>query len=364
MNIKKFLFLTTLFAMSVLMVSAQEQQQEETSWKFVPHWYLQLQGGVNETLGEAKFGDLLSPSAQMGLGYQFNPYLGVRLKLSGWQAKGGWVNPEQDYKFNQLGLGVDLRLDLTNCLGGWNPKRLVSVGLFVGGGANLSWNNDEAQRLYTRGHELPYLWDGSKIRPVAHGGLDVNFRLSDRVDLGLETNAHVLNDHFNSKKAGNADWMFNALLGVKIALGKTAQRVEPVVEPVSIVPTVTEKPKEPTKPVVKEPQKQEVKPQRIDVFFEIRSAEIRSAEMAKINELLTFLQENPHVRVDITGYADRETGNATINQQYSAERAAAVKDVLLKAGVAENRITTAAKGDTEQPFAENDRNRVCICVTE
>ena len=227
MNIKKVLVLTAFAALTATQAKAQENQSEST-WQFIPHWYLQLQAGASHTLGEAKFFDLVTPSVQLGAGYQFNPYLGVRAKVNGWQAKGGWVNPEQTYKFNQMGLEADLRLDLTNLIGGYNPVRPVSVGIFAGVGANMAWGNDEAQQLNTNGYKLPYLWDGTKVRPVGNAGLDINFRVSNSVSIGLEANAHMLSDKFNSKKAGNADWYFNALAGVRINLGKTYVKNEPV----------------------------------------------------------------------------------------------------------------------------------------
>ena len=167
MNIKKVLVLTAFAALTATQAKAQENQSEST-WQFIPHWYLQLQAGASHTLGEAKFFDLVTPSVQLGAGYQFNPYLGVRAKVNGWQAKGGWVNPEQTYKFNQMGLEADLRLDLTNLIGGYNHVRPVSVGIFAGVGANMAWGNDEAQQLNTNGYKLPYLWDGTKVRPVGN----------------------------------------------------------------------------------------------------------------------------------------------------------------------------------------------------
>lgn len=35
-----------------------------------PHWYLKLQAGGGADVGEAKFSQLLTPSLQLGLGYQ------------------------------------------------------------------------------------------------------------------------------------------------------------------------------------------------------------------------------------------------------------------------------------------------------
>ena len=46
---------------------------------FKKHVFMQLQGGAQYTLGEAKFGDLISPNVQFGLSYPFN--LGLALAL-------------------------------------------------------------------------------------------------------------------------------------------------------------------------------------------------------------------------------------------------------------------------------------------
>ena len=365
MNIKKILVLSALAMASFTHAVAQDQKNDESTWKFIPHWYIQLQAGANETLGEAKFFDLLSPSAQVAVGYQFNPYLSARVKANGWQAKGGWVNPEQDYKFNQVGLQADVRLDLTNLLGGYNPERKVSVGIFAGGGANMAWKNDEAQTLSTHNYDLPYLWDGTKVRPVGNAGLDVNFRISERVSLGLEANAHILSDKFNSKKAGNADWMFNALLGAKIALGKTCERKEAPVPVQTVAPETETKPVVEAKPVEKKVETvAEVKDITVNLFFDIRSTQIKDSEAAKLNQLIAFLKDNPSKSVTITGYADRGTGNANVNKRYSEQRAKTVKDALINAGIAASRIKSEALGDASQPFSDNDSNRVCICISE
>ena len=358
---KKLLVLSALAIASFS--NAYAQDKEEATWKFVPHWYIQLQAGASETLGEAKFFDLLSPAAQVAVGYQFNPNFSARVKANGWQAKGGWVNPEQDYKFNQVGLQADVRFDLTNLFGGYNPERLVSVGIFAGGGINMAWGNEEAQSLSTHNYDLPYLWDGTKIRPVGNAGLDVTFRLSERVSLGLEANAHIITDKFNSKKAGNADWMFNALLGAKIALGKTYERKE-APAPVQVV-TPEPKPVEVAKPVEKKTEvKVEVKDITVNVFFDIRSVQIKNSESVKIEQLVSFLKANPSKSVSITGYADKGTGNANVNKRYSEQRVKNVTDALVKAGIAASRIKGDAFGDTVQPFSDNASNRVCICVSE
>jgi outer membrane protein OmpA-like peptidoglycan-associated protein len=372
---KKFMFLAAMLFAAFTTASAQEDQVIE---EFQPHWFLQLQGGGAYTLGEAKFKDLLSPAAQIAVGYQFNPVLGLRLQGSGWESKGGWVShPKADYKWNYASAGLDLKVSLTNLIGGWKPKRFLNVGLILGGAANIAWNNDEAwdvQKViasmppvfdpdgYT--HELEYLWDGTKVRPVGRAGLDFDFRCSDRVAITLEGNANVLSDKYNSKKAEKkmkADWYFNALLGVKIALGPTVKRTiipAPVIE--EPAPVVEE-----PKPVVKKPEPVVQKPEmRTEIFYAIRETVAVGAEKAKLDNLIAFLKANTDTKVNVTSYADAGTGNPRINQMYAAKRAENVKKALIEAGIAESRITVDSKGDTVQPFAENDKNRVSIAIAK
>ena len=136
--------------------TVQELDHQESIDHFKSHAFLTLQGGAQYTLGEAKFDKLISPNVQLGIGYQFNPWFAARLQANGWQSKGGWngfcatansAPYTNDYKWNYVAPGIDLMFDLTNAFGGWNPKRLLSVVLFVGGGANIGWKNDEANAI-------------------------------------------------------------------------------------------------------------------------------------------------------------------------------------------------------------------------
>lgn len=351
------------FAMAAVSLTGLAQDAKE-EYKFKPHWNLQIQGGASHTLGEADFFDLVSPAAQLGIGYQFNPVLGVRFSGYGWEAKGGWVHPAQTYKFNQVTAALELNVNLSNALCGWNPKRFFNVNLFVGGGVNAAWSNDEAANLETFGYQLEYLWDGTKIRPVGKFGLGFDFRLSDKVSLGIEGNASILSDKFNSKKAGNADWQFNALAGLKINLGKTYTKVEAPVEAIPIIPEEQDEPKPAVKKEEPKPVVKKVEEKKIDVFFKIASSTISETENAKIQDMISFLKANPNAKVQVTGYADSGTGNHKINMKYSQNRADAVVKALTEGGIAADRITSEAKGDTVQPFAENDMNRVAICIAK
>lgn len=375
MNFKKTL-LTVLVAMGC---SAAMAQQTTTETVFNPHWYVRGQIGGQYTLGEVKFGDLVSPNAQIAAGYNFTSLWGARIAVNAWQSKGGSkINgTKYDWKYNYVAPMVDATLNLTNLFGGFKANRLVDLTLFAGIGANIGFNNDEAwtangdilaQQFPTYGEDyMQYLWDGSKARFVGRAGIDVDFNVCERVAIGLELSANTLSDKYNSKKAGNSDWYFNGLIGAKVNLGKTTKQ-KTVPAKVQIVEKIVEKPVE--KVVEKIVYRDRIvekkaEPLRREIFFTIRATQIVKEEMAKVEEIANYLKANPNAKVVITGHADKGTGNATINKNLSEKRAKIVAETLVKNyGIAESRISYEAKGDNEQPFAENEKNRVSICIAK
>ena len=357
------------------MAQATYTNKDGNEYTFKKHAFLNLQGGAQYTLGEAKFGDLISPNVQLGIGYQFSPVFGMRLQANGWQSKGGWNGYKAtkdgtpytaDYKFKYVAPGLDFMFNLSNLFCGWNPNRVFNVAAFVGGGANFAWGNDEVNEIAANikdqhNYLLEYLWDGTKVRPFGRAGIDLEFKVSKSVSIMLEGNANITSDKYNSKKAGNADWYFNALAGLRINLGKSHTKTEPVKEaPVPVQEYVKPEPK--PQPKVEEKKVEEI---RRDVFFVINSNKIASNEESKIKEVVDFLNANPDAKVVVTGYADAGTGNDRINDAISAKRAAAVVKALKeKYGIEESRITEDSKGARVQPFSENDKNRVSIMVAK
>ena len=372
-----------LFASALLLgaTSAMAQvtytDKEGNEYQFKKHAFLDLQGGAQYTLGEAKFGDLISPNVQLGLGYQFSPLFGMRLQANGWQSKGGWAgfraNPGETpynatYKFKYVAPGVDFMFNLSNLFCGWNPNRVLNVTAFLGGGANIAWDNDEVNELATTikntsTYNLEYLWDGTKVRPYGRAGIELAFKVSKSVSLMLEGNANVISDKYNSKKADNPDWYFNALAGLRINLGKSATKKEKPVEP-EPAPAPVQKVEEPAPapaPVVEK----KVEEIRRDIFFTINSNKISAKENKKILEVIDFLVKYPEAKVVVTGYADKGTGNDRVNDRIAAKRAAAVVWMLEKRyGIPAERITEESKGARVQPFAENDKNRVSIMIAK
>ena len=383
---KTFLAAALLMLSGSAMAQATYEAADGTKYEFQKHAFLNLEGGAQYTLGEAKFKDLLSPNVQLGLGYQFSPVFAARIQANAWQSKGGWngfrtqigATPyTNDYKFKYVAPGLDFMFNLSNLFCGWNPNRVFNLTAFVGGGANIAWGNGEANTIANTlknldTYNLEYIWDGTKTRLFGRGGLEAAFRLSDAVALTIEGNANILSDKYNSKKhSGNkmkADWYFNGLIGLKINLGKTYNKIlppppapapEPAPEPQPVVQPAPAP--APAAAVVEE----KIEPLRRDIFFLINKTNIRPEEARKVKDIADYLQKYPNSKVVITGYADAGTGNDRINDRLAAGRAdSVVKSLVNDYGIAQGRISYDSKGSRVQPFAENDMNRVTICIAE
>ena len=112
---------------------------------------------------------------------------------------------------------------------------------------------------------------------------------------------------------------------------------------------------------IEEPKK--IEPIRRDIFFTINSIVVADIEQAKIKDIADYMNKYPKAKVTVSGYADKGTGNAQINARLAAGRAdVVVRDLIEKYGISADRITYDSYGDTVQPFAENDLNRVSICI--
>ena len=388
MKIKK-IFMSCLLLAGVLSASAQEEYPK-TVYDHNPYWYIQLQGGAQYTLGEIDFSDLISPNVQVALGRQFSPVFGARLAVNAWQSKAGIEAAANTYKWKWMYVapGIDLTFNLSNLFCGFNPNRIFNFSVFGGLGANIGWDNKiddikaAAAALYPltttatgTSENTQYAWDGTKVRVFGRAGVAADFKVSDAVTLGLEVNANTLSDRYNSKKAGNWDWYFNALAGVKINLGKTystrtieAPKVpEKVVE--RVIERVVEKPApqvvEPTRAVAEKKEVEETKFRRDIFYLKAGKTWIDKSEYKKVKEVADYMKEHPNCTVEVTGYADRGTGNPKINNNLSQRRAQAVANMLIRNyGIKKNRIKVDYKGDTIQPFAKEIENRVAIAICD
>lgn len=91
-----------------------------------------------------------------------------------------------------------------------------------------------------------------------------------------------------------------------------------------------------------------------DVMFDVGRAELMPGAFRTIQDLAMFMADYPDRRVRIEGFTD-STGSDEYNRQLSENRAFAVQNALVAAGVSPDRIGVQGYGEA-YPVASNDTN--------
>ena len=93
------------------------------------------------------------------------------------------------------------------------------------------------------------------------------------------------------------------------------------------------------------------------VLFKVGTPELLPSSSQALNQLAAELRARPELKLRVAGHADK-VGEPDKNQVLSEQRAGAVKDFLVKAGVAGERLSTVGYGDTRPLHPSPDvRNR-------
>ena len=344
---------TLAIAALAMGVSATAGAQTATTddgldYKPYPHMFLGVQGGAQTTFTNYDNMKLITPTTSLSFGAFFTPVVGARLHFNGWQNKGGFKDATQDFKYDYkyVTSDLDLMLNLVTLFGRKNyyPVNLYLIG---GIGLNYAWDNDDA---YANKAYMPRAYEKDKLFHNARVGAMLDWNLHKNLSLNLEVNANSLGDRYNSKSNGKDDWQLNAQVGLAVKFGykkkevkeEWATRIDTIwYDDVALTPRV------------------EDGTITWNVFYKIRESDFNDPD-AQLNAIGQFLKDHRECKVTIKSYADVQTGNPKINMGYSQQRSEKAVKALVDAGVDKNIITAEYFGDTVQPFAENDKNRVSI----
>ena len=357
---KKVFFLAAFSLLASGAVMAQENVSRLKSYN-----YVEVQGGVEWTATDAKIDKLLSPIGAVSLGRFFTPVVGARLHVSGLEAKGRFEQLDKDYKWNFITTDADLLINLSS-LFSKNYNRALNL-MFVGGiGLTNAWKNDDMKALAEQNPSLaPLAWTSkNRLSHNLRAGLRLETNVTKPFGVSLEVAANSLDDRFNSKTNDADDWMISGMLGLSFRFGHKNQEPIKVVRQieediwVDVPDTIIVKEK---RPIVTEEKKkiEEV------IFFEICQSDANAAQGTEkaIKDVADLMKTSEHATCTLTGYADKGTGNPKINKMYAQRRAEDVtKKLINEHGLDASRLTSDSKGDTVQPFEENDKNR-CVIIT-
>lgn len=374
-----------------------------------------------------KFEDKIKPTGTISIGKWASPALGFQISLSGAKLQGiassdggtwytgynykdipgsskgyttattsaeakkyivdNFLNKEYNGKDNFKGYTYDVLYgaatfdvlwNLKNTFTAYNPKGFFNPVLYAGVGLAHTFKDNKISG------------DDDKLTAtnnlVGKAGLQLNFRLHDHWNIFLDGQAMVVGETFDRQVGGDKtlDAIVNAMVGFTYSFNFNKFIRSDFNDPMVVdelnrkinelqmennqlknrpVPKCPECP-ETTKVVVKEEKSVSFLP--TPVFFSIGSAAINSdPQYFAIERAALYLKENPAFHIQLTGYADKQTGNPTLNKELSKKRVEAVAKILTeKHGIAKSRLIMDYKGDTEQPYKENDRNRIVIFILE
>jgi OOP family OmpA-OmpF porin len=236
--------------------------------------------------------------------------------------------------------GADLKLGVSR--GDWMPY------------ARLGYANTNSSGT------TPYTPNGGGL----HGGLGIELKFTPNWGVNAEwlsSTAKTNGSTFTNDTLGlGLHYYFNAVKPVPFpVVEKKAPMPAPVVvhEPVP-APVVVEAKAVPVPPPVVQPAPQ---PKKVVVTeklinldganFATNSAKLLKGADVRLNEVVNAAKQYPDTNFEVSGHTDSR-GNKASNQKLSENRAASVKDWLVKHGVAAGRISTIGYADSK-PIADN-----------
>ncbi len=89
-----------------------------------------------------------------------------------------------------------------------------------------------------------------------------------------------------------------------------------------------------------------------NIFFETDSYALKDESKAELGKLLTFLNDNPEIRIEISGHTDN-VGTMAYNLELSGNRAKSVYEYLIDKGTEKSRLTFKGYGMTK-PIDSNE----------
>ena len=344
-----------------LLVSGAVSAQGNDKETLKSYSYVEVQGGGQITLTDAKMDKLITPVGALSFGHYFTPVVGARLHVSGWESKSGYNNIGY-YKWNYITTDADLLVNLTNLVCKNKPHFLNVI--FVGGiGLTTGWGNDDANCMAANvtGLNMPLVWDGTRLSHNIRAGLRLETDVRKPLGVSLEVAASSLDDRFNSKYNNADDWMLTASIGISYRFGHKYSKPAPVPVVEQPVTEPAPAPKPEPRVITRVIEKKEPVKLHEERFYKLRESEADGWKK-QMQRVADFLKTYPEAKITITGYADKGTGTPALNVKYAKERAEQYKKELVdQYGADASRIVTDSKGDTVQPFDDNDKNR-CVIV--
>jgi len=388
----KILFISVLLCFSGYILAQenfQPYQSNEAGYKTSfkhsgagENWFLHIGAGAQTIFGDrdtdADMADRITLMPTMWLGKWFSPYWGVRLKgqggaLHGFEEDGAYMQHLKYYNVH-----LDAMWNLANYWGVYSPTKVFNFTPYVGLGFGHRFQMDEDTKrpigpgVY--GHSDTDYQRYSNVLTV-NTGIQFGFRLSNRVNLDFDLGMAVVPDYFDrvSHRAEN-EAIVSATGGLTFKLGKTDfDAVEPMDYALigdlnNTINALRAENANLSKRPVSCPECPQIAPAIVNeinyvpnvVFFRLNSSKIDANQQISIYNTAEFMK-NTGEKIKVIGYADKDTGTSSYNYGLSEKRARTVaKELTTKYSIPSEKIVIEWKGSNEQPYPQNNWNRVVI----
>ena len=359
-------------------------------------WYVGIEGGM--PFGFSTFSSFGHNKTYLGWaaglygGYRFNSIFSAELS-----AKYGEMNlSAQDCCVERnYWLGSDGMLYKASVLGmdsweyanlkshvrmGWYGARVNVhlLGLFHKA-ANSRWDLAVSPHIYavTTKADIQTIADDAKVMNGStncHFGygadLQVGYQLTSCLKLGIYSGLTRLTgermdgmpEHLHKN---NFVWESGIRLGIsfskkknKIVETPSVPQTEVLHQDTILSENVNQKEKETVDKAETKVAEQDIKePVKVTfpvIYFSFNRITIRPSEVSKLKSIFHILKENPEMKVTVTGWCDTR-GSVAVNRRISRQRAQALKNWLVKRGIAASRISVVGKGSDGSRIAPKAR---------
>ena len=310
---------------------------------------------------------------QLSADYWINRYLGIKGqlgvgKISAYYLAGSifskplnsfdYADKEKEYIINHNGLAwyrrkftyTDLNLSaMTDAIKWFDEDNLWSVKLYGGPVVTYSFDSQDF---------------GNDIAFGFKAGAQIDYKINKHLSIMADIQGNIVGESFDGIVGGEGKKDYKATEGyIAASMGVSYYFNEKKSNADLQIPVIYEDTYIPQPKRIKEvqaPAKEIIEP--FVVRFFIDKSYIEKGQKPHINKIAEYMNEHPETRIMLAGYADKETAYPEYNMRLSKRRIESVKKYLMnECGIAEERIETNAKGDTERVFDEDFRwNRVVV----
>lgn len=353
------------------MAMPAQAQQDKRLKDAYPYGFISAAGGglwtidSNLPAGRNRF----TPLGQVGLGGMFCPYVGLRATFDVGAEK-LLVDGEKTKKA-YFYTNFDGLIDITNFFYGARPHTLHLYGI---GGVGLGTLSNESrtssfpynvraggqlearinqswgvyvEALGVKRNNVPQPTDKWQVQTM----LGVKYCFTGKSNYKTDMNSSsAMQDYYNAQNALNAS-------AAEAAAREKAQKE-------SAAKAAAERAAAERAAAEKAAAEKQAVCQPVNIFFDLGKTNTENVDK-RLKSIADYVKQYPETKVYVTGYADAGTGTPEVNLAVSKSRANTIATALQQTyGIKAQALVVDYKGDTVQPFANNDDNRVVIVVAK